>query len=76
MPDTSLAAVVNDKKAYAEAVLAKLGEVREMIADKPDLWFGGLPAVLVQVDQAMVYNANQIRTAFKLDAPADTGVSA
>lgn len=71
MPDTSLAAVNNDKKAHAEAIIAKAEELRTVIQAQPDLWFGGLPPVLNQVDHLLTHNIAVIRSTFGLEAPAE-----
>ena len=72
MPDTSLAAVNNDKKAHAEAIIAKAEELRAVIQAQPDLWFGGLPPVLTQMDHFLNHHITVTRSTFGLEAPAET----
>lgn len=58
--------------AHFAEVVVKAEELRSVINGRPDLWLGGLPPVLNQVDHLLTHNIAGIRSTFGLEAPAET----
>lgn len=58
------------KLEQAERIIAAINEARKAIQSEPDLWFGGLPPVFVQVDVDLDYKIRQIRDALGIEDPA------
>lgn len=52
------------KRAHAETILAAMDDLRATIASEDDLWFGGLPPILVQLDHFLTAHAARTRDTF------------
>lgn len=58
---------IETKKAHALAIVEAIEAVKADIeAADPDPWFGGLPPLYVQLNNALGFHANAIREKFAL----------
>lgn len=54
------------KRTHAEAIIASISGLRDVIASEPELWFGGLPPVLTQLDHLLSSQAERIAQVFDI----------
>lgn len=59
----------DEKRAHAQAVIAALEAVKDVIESQPDLWIGGLNPPLIGCAGMMDYQASSLRQAFGLGDP-------
>ena len=57
------------KAVHAQDVIDAMAGIRTLLTSQPDLWFGGLPPVMVQLDHLLIAQTDRIREQFGLTPP-------